>query len=190
MILLLLLLSPLFIIYLILCFTFPLIKFGKIKKGKGVKIYIVKDLIHADFIFLSKDVEDVFSTDKKYIKIGWGDRKIFLETKTWNDLKLINLLCAFLGLNKTVLRTECLENLPKCKSIDISTEQLEIIKNYIKKSHNGKIIQKKENYYQKGDYYESNLNYNCVYTCNNWINQALRKAEISNKIWCPITYWI
>ena len=79
-------LFPLLIPYLILCFTLPLIKFGKIKKGKGIKVYIAKDLIHSDFIFLSKDVEDLFPCDKKYIKIGWGDRKIFLETKTWNDL--------------------------------------------------------------------------------------------------------
>ena len=183
-------LFPLLIPYLILCFILPLIKFGKIKKGKGVKIYIAKDLIHSDFIFLSKDVEDLFPTDKKYIKIGWGDRKIFLETKTWNDLKIKDFIFAFFGLNHTVLRTEFLENLPKCKSIEISIEQLEIIKNYIKKSYNGKIIQKKESYYQNGDYYESNLNYNCILTCNNWINQALRNAKISNIFWCPITYWI
>ena len=95
---------PLFLIYLILCFTLPLFKIGEVKKEKGKKIYITKDLIHADYVFLSKDIKDLFPSEKKYVKVGWGDRKIFLETKSWNELKLIDFMMAFFGLNKTVLR--------------------------------------------------------------------------------------
>lgn len=181
---------PVFIPYLILCFTFPLIKFGKIKKSKGLKIYICKDAIHSDFIFCAKDVKDLFNTNKKYIKIGWGDRKIFLETQNWNNLKLKDLFFAFFGLNESVLRIEKLDELNNCKAIEIDENQLEIIKEYIKKSHNNRLINKKENYYQNGDYYESDLNYNCINTCNNWVNKALRKAKISNRIWCPVSYWL
>lgn len=173
---------PFFIIYFILCFTIPLIKIGKITKGNDLAIYITKDTIHADY---------VFELNQKYTKIGWGDRKIFLETKSWNDLKLKDFLKAFWGLNPTVLRIEQLDQLPKNSiSIKINQNQLEIIKKHIQDSHNGNLIEKKENYYQLGDYYESNLKYNCINTCNNWVNQGLKKAKISNRIWCPITYWI
>jgi uncharacterized protein (TIGR02117 family) len=183
--------SPIFLIYLIFCLIIPLIKIGQIKKEKGLKIYIIKDLIHSDYIFESKNLQEIFETQKKYIKIGWGDRKIFLETKNWNELKLIDFITAFFGLNKTVLRIEHLEELPtKFRQIEISENQLQIIKKHIKDSHNNKLIQKKKEYYQIGDYYESDLKYNCIKTCNNWVNLGLRKSSCSNRIWCPISFWL
>lgn len=182
---------PFFIIYLVLCFTIPLIKVGKIKKGKEIKIYIVKDLIHSDFIFEKKHIKDVFKTEKNYLKTGWGDRKIFLETRSWANLKLSDFLKAFWGLNQTVLRTEEMDLLPeRMKIIHIDHDQLEKIKQYIKKSYKNELIEKKPEYYQVGNYYESDLKYNCITNCNNWVNSALRTAKISNRIWCPITYWI
>ena len=132
----------------------------------------------------------MFETQKKYIKVGWGDRKIFLETQSWTNLKIKDFLFAFFGLNSTTLRIEHLEELPSCKIININQNQLNVIKNHIKKSHNGKLIKKKKEYYQNGDFYESNLNYNCITNCNNWVNVGLRLSKISNRIWCPITYWI
>ncbi len=183
--------SPLFLIYIILCFTLPLLKIGYVKKGKGINFYIAKDSIHADYVFLAKDIKDLFVTNKNYVKVGWGDRKIFLETKSWNKLKLIDFMMAFFGLNKTVLRVEYLDELPlNYKPIEINNRQLDVIKIHIKDSHNGKLIKKKKEYYQIGDYYESNLKYNCFTNCNNWVNYGLRLAQVNNRIWCPITYWL
>jgi len=184
-------LSPLFLIYVILCFTIPFIKYGEIKKGKGINIYIVKDAIHADYVFNFEDVNDLFPSEKKYVKVGWGDRKIFLETKEWEELKIKDFLFAFFGLNKTVLRVENVDSIPSnSRIIEINQEQLNIIKNHIQKSYNNKLIKKEKNYYQKGNYYESKLKYNCITNCNNWVNSGLKLAKITNRIWCPITFWI
>lgn len=187
-----LLCSPIFFIYILACFSLPIIRIGKIIADKGdLDLILVKDNIHADFIFDKKLIEDIFPKKEKYVKIGWGDRKIFLETREWKELSVKNFLKAFWGLNKTVLRVEGMNELPKkFKIIKINKDQLEIIKKHIINSSSNRIIEKKENYYQFGDYYESNLNYNCINTCNNWINQALRKAKITNRIWCPIAYWL
>lgn len=183
--------SPLFLTYLTLCFTIPLIKFGPIKKGKERKIYISKDMIHSDFIFHSEDIKDLFNSKCKYIKVGWGDRKIFLETQSWNKLKISDFFKAFFGLNKTVLRVEFINELEYYKIIEVDNDQIYIIKNYIKDSFDfDKKIIKKECEYQYGDYYESNLKYNCINTCNNWVNSGLKLAKLSNRIWCPISFWI
>lgn len=188
---LLILLLPLFLFYLILSFIIPIIRLGKIQKEKGAVMYIAKDMIHADYIFLSKDIKNMFRSNKKYVKVGWGDRKIFLETKSWNEVKIHNIIKAFFGLNETVLRVEFLGRLPKnYTKIEISKKQLEIIKMHIENSYNKKKIRKKKEYYQNGDFYESNLKYNCITNCNNWINIGLRLAKISNKIWCPLTFWL
>jgi uncharacterized protein (TIGR02117 family) len=186
------LLIPLFLFYLLLCLTLPLIKIGKKNKEKEeVEIYIVKDFIHSDFVFKSEDIKDIFKSNEKYLKIGWGDRKIFLETKSWSELKVENFLKAFFGLTKTVLRAEDLKELPeKYKTLKISKKQLEILKKYIKNSHTNIKIEKKEDYYQFGSYYESKLYYNCLATCNNWTNTGMKKMKISNRIWCPISLYI
>jgi uncharacterized protein (TIGR02117 family) len=182
--------SPILFVYIAICFVIPMIKMGKIQKNNGIKIFIKKDAIHSSYVFESKYWPE-FDTNEKYIIIGWGDRSIFLETKSWKELKFKNLIKAFFGLNKTALRIEFSNDLQVNKTLEINDKQLHVIKNYIKNSFdiNRKII-KKENEYQYGDYYESDLSYNCINTCNNWINQGLRKAKISNRIWCPITFWI
>jgi uncharacterized protein (TIGR02117 family) len=187
----LILFSPIFLIYLILCLTIPLIKFGKIEKAKGRKIHLIKDNIHCDYIIESKYLKSLFLTKKKYTKIGWGDRKIFLETQSWDKFKYINLFYAFFGLNDSVLRVEFLKQLPSIvTTIELNQKQLNILKKHIKNSHNKKVIKKKIDYYKKGTYYESSLKYNCVTNCNNWINQGLRLDKINNRLWCPLSFWL
>jgi uncharacterized protein (TIGR02117 family) len=182
---------PLFFAYAILCFTVPLIRIGDIKKGKGLRLYVVKDAIHADYLFESSLWRNEFAPKGKYIKIGWGDRKIFLETKDWSSLKIIDFLFAFFGLNKTVLRVDFLDEIPQGSTeINIDELQLEVLKIYVKDSHNERIVQKRPHYYQKGDFYESDLKYNCITNCNNWVNRGLYLSRATNRIWCPISFWL
>jgi hypothetical protein len=182
---------PIFVIYILICFLSLFLKFGEVKLGKGEKLYIVRDLIHADYVFDAKSIKELFYTDKKFVKVGWGDRKIFLETNKWSELKLIDFLTAFFGLNKTVLRVEYLDSLPKeFKEIDIDQRQLSVLKVHILNSYYGNQIEKKPNYYQKGEYYKSRLKYNCITNCNNWVNYGLYMARVTNRIWCPFSFWI
>lgn len=182
--------SPIILIYLFFCFTVPLIKIGKIKENKGITAYIVKDYIHSDFIFESDYYNEIFPSKNKYIKIGWGDRKIFLETKTWKDLKTLDLVFAILGFNETCLRIEFLDTIPKNSTkIEMNKDQLEILKTHIDRSYKKKLISKKSTFYQKGDYYESTLKYGPINNCNNWVNKGLLKAKLTNRVWCPITFW-
>ena len=178
----------LFSIYIPVCLILSLIKFGKVKKGSGREIYTVKDLIHTDYLFESKDFKGFFEYKKKYLKIGWGDKKIFLETKDWKDLKYIDVLFAFLGINKSVLRVEHIDSLPVlANKINVDEDQLTILINHVKNSTNKILINNND---KKGDYYESNLNYNCITNCNNWINLGFRKAKISNRLWSPLVFWL
>lgn len=181
----------LFIFYIPICFIIPIIKFGKIKKGFGEEIYIIKDHIHTDYIFESSYFKNHFNSESKYLKIGWGDRKIFLETKEWESLNYKNVLFAFFGMNTSVLRVEPIDYLPNNnKKINLSKDQLDVLVDHVISSTNKVLIEKKEEYYQHGNYYESKLNYNCFTNCNNWVGLGLRKANISNRIWYPLSFWI
>lgn len=178
-------------IYFVFCLTIPFFKFGKTNKGGQFKVYILNDLIHSDYVFESKLWPNIPNPSNfKYIKIGWGDKKIFLETPEWKKLKIKDLAKAFFGMNNTVLKIEFLNNIEKIKFFNIKKEQFDILKKHVYSSTNWKLVNKKSSYYQIGDFYESDLKYNCIMNCNNWINLGLRKAKISNRIWSPLTFWI
>lgn len=182
---------PIFFIYIVVGSILSLIKIREVEKGNGFKLYVSKDLIHSDYIFEADSLKEFFPTNNKFIKVGWGDRKIFLETKEWKDLKIVDFLTAFFGLNTTVLRVEYIDEVPmNSKELDINERQLSVLKTHIRESFYGSPIEKKPNYYQKGDYYKSKLRYNCITNCNNWINYGLYMAKLTGRIWCPFSFLI
>lgn len=184
-------LSPVLAIYLLICMAAPFIRVGHKKPGKGVKFHIVRDIIHSDYLFESELWREMFPPKGRYIKIGWGDRKIFLETKTWNNLKIEDFLTAFFGLNGTVLKVDFVDEVPReSKPMEIDERQLAVIKEHVKSSFRGKPIAKKPTHCPTGDYYESDLGYNCFTNCNNWVNYGLYLARATNRIWCPFSFWV
>lgn len=183
------LLLPLFIFYLVLCLLSPLVRFGGVRKGKGCVIYIVGDLVHSDYLFSSYEFPE-FGMHKRYVKVGWGDRRIFLETRTWGELKMEDFLRAFFGLNPTVLRVDFLDELPEgAKRLEVGRDQIEILKDHVRGSFRGVPIVRRSEDYQGGVFYESDLSYNCFTNCNNWVNKGLWLAEVTNRVWSPLSFW-
>jgi len=165
-------------------------RFGGVKRGRGGTVWIVGDFIHSDYLFLSADLPD-FGVEKDYVKVGWGDRKIFLETRTWGDLRLGDFLGAFFGLNPTVLRVEFLGAVPEgARGVGMSPEQLDTVRGHVLGSFRGLPIERGPEDYQGGVFYESDLWYNCVTNCNNWVNRGLYLARVTNRLWRPLNFWV
>lgn len=180
---------PLILLYLLLALLSPLLRFGGVRRGGDQKIYVVGDIIHSDYVFPSW-VFPEFPTDKKYVKVGWGDRRIFLETRTWGELRLGDFLRAFFGLNPTVLRVEHLDEVPVgAREYLVDSLQLEVLRGHISSSYFGPPIGRCPGDYQGGVFYESGLRYNCVTNCNNWVNLGLRRAELTNRVWAPFSWF-
>lgn len=180
---------PLILFYLLLALLSPLLRFGGVRRGGDRKIYVVGDMIHSDYVFPS-EVFPEFQTDKKYLKVGWGDRRIFLETRTWGELRLGDFLRAFFGLNPTVLRVEYLDEVPVgAREYLVDLEQLGVLRGHVRGSFYGGSLERRPFDYQGGVFYESGLSYNCVANCNNWVNLGLRRAGLTNRVWAPFS-WI
>lgn len=180
---------PLILLYLLLALLSPLLRFGGVRRGGDRRIYVVGDLIHSDYVFPS-EVFPEFPTDKKYAKVGWGDRRIFLETRTWGELRLGDFLRAFFGLNPTVLRVEHLDEVPVgAREYLVGGEQLEVLRGHVRGSFSGSPIERRPADYQGGVFYESDLTYNCVTNCNNWVNLGLRRAGLTNRVWAPFSWF-
>lgn len=180
---------PLFLLYAILCLLSPLMRFGRAQKGEGQKLWITGDAIHSDYLFWSEDMPE-FGVDKDYVKVGWGDRRIFLETRTWGELRLGDFLRAFFGLNPTVLRVEFLDAVPEgARMLGMGADQFEVVRSHVMGSFRGTPIERRPEDYQGGVFYESGLRYNCVTNCNNWVNRGLYRAGVTNRVWSPLSLW-
>ena len=98
---------------------------------------------------------------------------------------------AFFGLNPTVLRVEFLDTVPEgARGLEMSPAQLEAVRAHVLGSFRGSPIDRGPGDYQGGVFYESDLKYNCVTNCNNWVNRGLRLAGVTNKVWSPLSFWV
>lgn len=169
-----------------------MLRVGSVRRGRGAKIFVAKDMVHADYVFDARLWEREFGLGGRYVKIGWGDRRIFLETRTWGELKAKDFVRAFFGLNPTVLRVDFSEKVPAgARELEIDEFQLEAIRSHILRSYRrGPPVERKPSDYQGGEFYESELRYNCVTNCNNWVNRGMFLAGVTNRLWCPLSLWL
>lgn len=178
-----------FLLYFVLCLLSPLFRFGRVRSGRGSVVYVVGDLVHSDYLFESAEFPE-FGAGGEYVKVGWGDRRIFLETRTWGELRLVDFLRAFFGLNPTVLRVEFLGGIPAgARKIEMGRDQLEVLKSHVRGSFFGLPIERRPCDYQGGVFYESALRYNCFTNCNNWVNRGLWLAGVTNRVWDPLNFF-
>jgi uncharacterized protein (TIGR02117 family) len=162
-----------------------------------VEIFILSNGVHTDIVVPVKN--DTFDWSKKikfehtkakdstakYLAMGWGDRGFYLETPTWEDLKVSTALKATTGLSSSALHTTFYKNMKEdayCKKIQISTSEYQNLVVFINESFKTKsdenIKIETEAVYGKNDiFYEAKGSYSLFYTCNSWANQALKSAN-------------
>jgi len=161
------------------------------------KIFISTNGIHLDIIIAKKDLpikiqqELELHSNVNYASFGWGDKGFYLETPTWDDLKFSTAIKAlFLNSETAVHLTKYNKKYSNWQSILICEEQLTNLINYINSSFSrdseGQIVEISNSGYTSFDtFYEANGSYNCLKTCNNWVNSGLKKAAIKTSIWSP-----
>jgi len=161
-------------------------------------IYIFYSQLHTDIII------NIDSLDKKwqeklpkhmiqskgYLSFGWGDKEFYLNTPTWDDLKVTSALKALFINSPSVVYVKYYRDISyfqELKEVKLSFEQLKDLENSIFKSFDFK----HKNYkgYGRDDmFYSSPYQYNIFTTCNTWTGEQLREANISVSHWTPFSY--
>jgi uncharacterized protein (TIGR02117 family) len=171
----------------------------------GVEIFVWASDIHADLILpVNNDVIDWsalfpaehFEADNprgSHVAIGWGDRRFYLYTPEWSDLKASTAFNALFLPSSTVMhvshtyRPSLSEH---CRRICLSGEQYRRLAEYIRESfrqgpdHRFVLIPGYA-YTEKDAFYEAHGHYHIFNTCNNWTGAALRKAGAKTGLWTP-----
>lgn len=165
--------------------------------NKPYIVYASSNGVHMDLIFHKSLLDEQFLAQLQpieghdYIAIGWGDKGFYLHTPSWAELKVSTAITAGFLPSKTLMHVTHYKYLnPDWKPITLCSEQLANMKEFMyasfKYNAEEQIQILEGTGYQDTDFfYEAKGNYTCLYTCNTWVNQALKKADVKTAIWSP-----
>ncbi|BDS15216.1 TIGR02117 family protein [Aureispira anguillae] len=160
-------------------------------------IYASSNGVHMDLIFHKDLLDKNFLAElsplegREYIAIGWGDKGFYLHTPSWAELKVSTAISAAFLPSTTLMHVTHYKAVnPKWKSIELCTEQLTKLNQFVEASFkrnaaNDLQILEGTGYRANDFFYEAKGNYTCLYTCNVWVNQALKKADVKTAVWSP-----
>lgn len=166
------------------------------------KIYLSSNGIHLDLVFprhLLRDSLKVLLFEDRpsdYLAIGWGDRGFYLETPTWEDLRYTTVLKALLWKSPAVLHvTDYNAIYQHWESVSLCPEQIETLQGYILEFIQLDEAQQArritgQSYGYNDRFYEAKGSYNCILTCNEWVNRGFKRAKQKTAIWSPYTFGI
>ncbi len=130
----------------------------------------------------------------QYVAIGWGDKGFYLETPTWDDLKLSTALKALFWDSETAMHlTYYRRPLTDWKKLTLCPEQALALEEYVYASfqitQSGQIVEIPGSGYTAQDvFFEAQGSYSIFRTCNNWANQALKAAQVRTALWAPFDW--
>lgn len=164
----------------------------------GITVHLTSNAVHADIIVpITTSVIDwrtefpgetlSGSTESAtHVAFGWGDQGFFIETPTWNDLKLSTAANALLVPSDSCLRvvfTRAEFYLTNSCSIKISENQykrlVEFIELTFETDARGQRVQIPDEAYSYNDaFFRAKGNYHALNTCNSWVGRALKKTGV------------
>jgi uncharacterized protein (TIGR02117 family) len=165
-------------------------------QNSGVHTDIIMPANTDDFswtaVLPTDDYEQNTSFD--YIGFGWGDRGFFMETPTWDDLKISTALGAMFWPSESVMHAfyaaEPVAG-PMVKEVMLTKDQYLQLVDFIRSSfaeaeENPTALAVMGDYYPANDrFYLGEGSYFFTYTCNVWTNQALKSCGVQTPVWSP-----
>lgn len=178
---------------------------------EGIPIWVVAGPIHTDVVVPVKTAVFDWGTlvDAEAIKtpspaldhlaIGWGDRKFYLETPTWQDVKVRNVLSAFCGLDATAMHVEWrdrpLRASPNCRALILTpaqyTQLCTFVSSSFRRDASGRGMRIDAPGYGASDaFYEAEGRYSALRTCNTWTGDALAFGGVRVGVWTPTSWGV
>lgn len=174
--------------------------------SEGIPLYITTNGVHADFTvpvatatidwrnhMLLKDYKGA-REHFQYIAFGWGDKGFYLHTPLWEDLTLSTAANALLLPSATAMHVTYLRHPPApgedSHLLYLSEAQYEqlvayILESFSKTAAGSPRLIPNAGYTTYDNFYEARGSYSLLYTCNNWVNEGLKKIGVRAAVWAP-----
>ena len=177
-------------------------KTQKLDCVKTEYIFISSNGAHLDIIVPVKNLNKIFIDNLQvqdsavYISFGWGDKEFYLNTPTWGDLTISTAFKALFLKSESAMHVSFHKtSYMHWKKIDLCKNQLENLNSFIEstfhKSNKKKFTRIGVSVYSENDYFfEAQGSFSFYRTCNIWVNEAFKKANIETSIWSPFVFGI
>ncbi len=173
----------------------------------GVTIFLDSSPVHVDLLLpvctetidwraqFSGECFPDLTGPMTHVAIGWGDKRFFIETPTWADLKGANVARALLGVSTACLHVSFTHQDhfgKEVRSVTISVAQYERLVSHVESSFrldaNGKKLPIPDAAYGRQDaFFEAHGTYHCLNTCNSWVGKAIRVAGVRTAWMTPLS---
>lgn len=169
---------------------------------ESTTIFISSNGIHLDVIVPIKDLEKNFAKqlhlhkETQFVAFGWGDKNFYLHTPEWKDLTVSTALKAlFLKSESAIHVTSYGRSYTDWKEIMLCPEQLDAlisgISSGFKRSSNKELLPIGVKGYGYNDrFYEAHGSFTLFKTCNVWVNNMLKLADIQTSLWSPFHFGV
>ena len=166
------------------------------------EIFVTTNGIHLALILPKQHIDEAFRSQLKvppeinFVSFGWGDKEFYLNTPEWRDLKMKTALKALFVKSETALHvTNYRVQGDSWKAVAVCPPQIESLNNFIRNSfevnNDSELLEIQGAGYGKNDkFYEAVGGYTCIYTCNNWVNEGLKKSKIKTSLWSPFDHGV
>ena len=171
--------------------------------GSGIPIYIKSNGVHTDIVVPVKNEIKDWSTQIRFantiakdstvqfIGFGWGDRKFYLNTPRWSDLKASTAFQAAFYMGTSIMHTTFFRQIQEsenCIKVNITNSEYRKLVAYIEKDfqydESGNVVLIPNASYGAYDsFYEGIGKYSLFYTCNSWTNNGLKSAGLPSAVW-------
>lgn len=172
--------------------------------GDGVPIWVAcPNGLHVDLLMPAKTADHDWTTelpaqhfrridpDANYIGFGWGDRGFYLERTEISNVNPTTALVAMSHLGRSLMHVYYMElpatNSRQCRLL-ISRDQHRALVAYIRASfardqQQRPILIPDAGHGNSDAFYEGVGRYGLFYTCNTWVNSALRRIGLPTALY-------
>jgi uncharacterized protein (TIGR02117 family) len=170
-----------------------------IPKKPTEHIYIYYDEMHTDIIIdlhcanypweklLPEIIQEPY---RGYLGFGWGDKRTYLTTPTWDKLQPIVALKALFVNTDSLIHINYYREIKRADNlmmIKVTQKQHQKIEKLILKSFGAKPLLVAQGYRREDAFYASIYHYNLFRTCNTWTGDILRESNITMSYWTPLS---
>ncbi len=135
-----------------------------------------------------------------YIMIGWGDADFYRNTPTWGDLRPRTAITALTGSGEALMHVDRLRSIPPnaTKKLILRDHEFARLLDFVAAHFSptvGFMPQVERGYGPDDRFYKVSsdapkLRYSALFTCNNWVGEALKVAGVKTGYWTPLPFGI
>jgi len=162
-------------------------------------IYLYYDALHTNIILDVRRDRDNWikflpnllnGKEFSYLEFGLGDKETYLNTKYWSNLSIKTALKALFLDTDSVIHVSYYKYINVCalKEIRVNEIQYRAVIDLIKKSFGKKVQFISNGYFGNDKFYKAIYRYNLLFTCNTWVAEILKEANITAIRWSPLSY--